>query len=136
MREFDYIQKDTSFTSGDCFKTCVAYLLGINPDIVPNFCAMEGDWIQHLQAWLEPRGLMYLELDCDKNDMLDCHALIDGTLCILTGHSPRNPEKFHCIIGKYVLKDNEQQMKYIHDPHPDGTWITDFKHYAFIMRRL
>ena len=49
---------------GDCFKTCVAMLLGVDADQVPHFAkdAIDaggdpGQAVQMLRDWLEPQGL-------------------------------------------------------------------------------
>jgi hypothetical protein len=44
---------------GNCFAACVASILELNLDSVPNFCADNADteWYMQFIKWLAPRGL-------------------------------------------------------------------------------
>lgn len=52
-------QTDFTTTTGDCFAACVASILELGIDEVPNFCGLYSaeTWEDHFDEWLEERGL-------------------------------------------------------------------------------
>lgn len=99
---------------GNCFSACVASLLELPLESVPNFCVLsnyeslgESEWFYAFLFWLEDFGMSYVELIADYVKMTD------GQLCVLTGKSPRGDFK-HCVVGRF-----EGGLIYEHfDPHP------------------
>ncbi len=127
------------FESGNCWATCIACLLELPLEEVPNFCKkgsdtfdVEGrreDWFRRTVLWLRSKGW---ELFTFKWPVPSEMEMVppDG-LVLLTGHSPRNKEKFHVVIGKiiteYVQSDKgwgtTYKIYFEHDPHPDDTFL-------------
>lgn len=124
---------------GDCFRTCVASILELPLDQVPNFVE-SSDMNKACYDWLKERGLgcvrMYFS---DHEDMK--HVYFDGdaypAYCIMSGVSPRpradGGEKWHAVVGSAW----GWGVKMVHDPHPSrdglvsrkGRWLT------FIVKR-
>jgi Fe-S-cluster formation regulator IscX/YfhJ len=122
------------FGKGNCFSTCIACLMDLTPDEVPNFC-QEPTWLEDAVNWLKERGVgvVYAE---ERGYMLNCYA-------IATGRSPRwkqmaeqhpdvDPKKFlHSVIvhlGGFGDKD-----QWVHDPHPDDSFIEDVRDWIILI---
>lgn len=126
-------QKQTIFGSpnGNCFATCVASLLDLPLEDVPNFCADENeDWFDGFQKWLTERGMYAIDLKVVDEPFL--RPVPDGTLVILTGMGARG--LLHCVIASYRLKDGLHTWEHVHDPHPNNTFIEDVQDITFIVK--
>lgn len=79
---------------GNCFSTCIACLLSIDPDRVPVFCAHD-NWREETNRWLQQYGLFYQDflLAGDARDEL----VKWWGYHIISGDSPRGTR--HSIIG-------------------------------------
>jgi len=98
--------------SGNCFAACVASILELPLDEVPNFMLNHETWFEDAYRWLAARGysLLYVKRDAVAAGQVDVRPLIDaGHYFILGGLSPRS-EHLHCVI--------EHRNKIVHDPHP------------------
>lgn len=103
------------FTEGNCFAACVASLLELPLDEVPNFCAIASNWFAEFNLWLRERGLYALALD------LSNEWRPEG-LHILSGPSPRGAggeDELHSVVA------NGRDV--VHDPHPSRAGLTGFK---------
>lgn len=93
-------------TTGNCMAACVASLLEMDLDDVPNFAANPKDtWWMDFQEWLYHRGWVAVVLDGDYPWPGYSAA---------SGQSPRGDFK-HLVI--------HLNGKLAHDPHPDGTGL-------------
>lgn len=106
---------------GNCFAACIASILELPIEEVPNFIA-EGDrWWDAAKAWLDERGyaLLWVKHDAVRCGYLDPNPLIDaGHYFIVCGTSPRC-DSLHSVVNHYG--------KMVHDPHPSrdgfvGEW--------------
>ena len=102
---------------GDCFRTCVACLLDVAPEIVPHvyFDGNCAEAIDRMNAWLEPRGLGIIEFAVPATQDLK-QLYITGHF-ILSGTSPRNPKFLHSVIAK------GNSFDVVHDPHPSRAGV-------------
>lgn len=101
--------------TGNCMAACVASLLEMNLEDVPNFAAIEGDWWGEFQAWLYDRGWVALTLDGDYP--------WPGYSAI-SGDSPRGDFK-HLVVGL--------NGKLAHDPHPSGDGLSGDPSHQWIL---
>jgi hypothetical protein len=128
---------------GNCFATCIACLLNLPPESVPNFKALqESDpnvcMVDLADKWLrDNHGKRFISIElydpadgpnkghplttqCILNRL--CHRNPDE-LVILSGESPRRRadggRKYHCVIGRPTVWG----FDVVHDPHPDRTGI-------------
>jgi len=110
--------------TGDCFRTCVANVLELPLDDVPNFCAHEDWWIR-LQAWLKPLNLFFCEImnEGGKSPMPTLPPLSNGAMCIAAGIGPRGVR--HAIVCRYrhSSENNKHWLELAHDPHPDSDGV-------------
>lgn len=113
---------------GNCFAACVASILELRLDEVPNF-ACQKPWEAKMNAWLHERGL----------HSLTCHFVpVEGEsevvipelrgYYIVSGTSPRATEDEH-FLHSVVYLDGER----CHDPHPDQTWTLDVRDWTFFL---
>ena len=52
---------------GNCFAACLASIVGVDLDTVPNFCALGDTWMERANAWLGERGLMLMSFNSDPS---------------------------------------------------------------------
>jgi hypothetical protein len=91
--------------NGDCLRACIATLLEVNIEKVPDFALIEDDpalefpgfWIA-LQGWLREKGLWFLEMQLPAN--VPWMPLPYDGLCILFGET-KNKIK-HAVVGKVI----------------------------------
>lgn len=95
---------------GNCFATCIACLLDMKVDDVPNFCSMGDEvwWFEATEWCRRQRGLVILEVGYNAEYVERFHADVLG---IASGKSPRGDFP-HSVIYRGT--------KLLHDPHPDG----------------
>lgn len=130
-------QTDLRDFHGNCLAACVASILEIPLEQVPNFRldADKRDMFETLGDWLRNEhgktivGLRFYRGDGPMEEntvdkILNC-AFVNGVQhhVILSGESPRKTtsggKKYHSVIGK----SNGWGFEIIHDPHPEGTGL-------------
>lgn len=94
------------FADGNCFAACLASLLEVPLNSIPDFAvASDAGWFPRFRAWLVPQGWYPI-----------CFKVDDGWeppgLYILSGASPRgtDPKHLHSVVA--------QGAGVLHDPHP------------------
>ena len=106
---------------GDCFRTVIACLLDVHPSDVPHVYsngATTEDGNTAIQNYLADRGLTLARIALAGTMEQIMHGMKVGSPGIhylLSGKSPRGFD--HVVV---CLDD-----AIVHDPHPDGTGITD-----------
>jgi hypothetical protein len=103
-------QRQTVFGDGkgNCFATCIACLLRVPADTVPNFCVdRPSRWFMDCNDWLRERGwtALYLRGESWVAFLPEQHP---GLTVIASGPGPRGCD--HCVL----MRDG----KLLHDPHP------------------
>ena len=94
--------------AGNCLPACIASLLHMEIEAVPNVCEAGDGWLERLGDWLRPRGLVPL---CFKGPPL---PQLGEALCIVSGQSPR---------GAFMHATVWRGDKLVHDPHPSRAGI-------------
>lgn len=113
--------------------TCVANLLEMNVDEVPNFAAEQHWWLS-FSEWLNTKGFSAILVDMRLKGMWSySNAHVANAHCIAIGESPQGAFD-HAVIGKMCgLEEPGKQWELIHDPHPDGTGLaSDPKYFIFL----
>lgn len=128
-------------TIGNCFATCVACLLDMDLEDVPNFVATEDvDWWWRFQVWLAARGMYAIEINFVKSEdrRYNFEPVPGGMGCILTGKSPRG-DHLHSVVGMTAEitggEVRQSRCDVYHDPHPSDAGIEDFQSVTFIVRQ-
>lgn len=91
----NYKQTILEAPRGNCFSTCLACILELDPSIVPNFIGdFPDDWLQRLQAWLEPMNIgVVVVVDTGRSSFYPSGYSIMS--CLMVGGSNR-----HCVVAK------------------------------------
>jgi len=111
---------------GDCFRACVASILEMSSDEVPNFVGeYEELWWQKFIEWLKPLNLTAYDIPAETQDG---YEVVTSGYVILTADSPRFQGGLHCV----VTLDNV----IVHDPHPDRANPTGKRRYWTILSPL
>ncbi len=121
-------QTDTTTETGDCFKMCVAMVLGLDPAGLPNFCHVGPDWWPLFQDWLaENYGLTAVEVE-NRPQVLG--FLPPGVPVILSGTSPTYPTSptLHAVVG---VTAGYEGFRYRYDPNPCDKFLLDLKKVLF-----
>jgi len=97
----------------NCFAACLASLLEIGCDDVPNFVGedTESKWLDKCSVWLKEKGLALIMID----ETLNSYWLRGDVPCIFSVDSPRGEGKRHAIVGMW----REDKGVCLHDPWPD-----------------
>lgn len=102
---------------GNCWSACIASILEVPLDIVPNFCVDCGDdWWEQTQQWIEQNSqYSFIEMNITPAASL---ALFGSSYWIASGKSPRAGQRGtlqHAVV--YC------GAELAHDPHPDATGL-------------
>lgn len=107
---------DINSVPGDCWKACVASLLGVQDyDSVPHFVALD-DWWGETHRYIWDTTGQVLRKWRDKGYISDGIDLLIGV-----GPSPRG-DFYHAVIV-------DREGKLIHDPHPSGMGILEVEEF-------
>lgn len=121
---------------GDCFAACVASILEMRLDQVPNFClAPDNCWWDQFQSWLDGYGMCALEVNItvvDGSAKIPIAWMTPGVFCILSGKSPRG-DWLHSVVA---ITEGKDKFVFIHDPHPDGGYLDGPARYATFFAAL
>lgn len=96
-------------------QACIASLLELSLDAVPNFMENGDHWWTALREWAALHGYSPLEITWSIEERHHRIFPNDGQVCWAVGKSPRGDYK-HAILVKW--KEDEWQL--CHDPHPDN----------------
>jgi len=114
--------KQTRFADkGNCYQACLASLLELPLEQVPDFCnEFRSTWLMEVQIWL---GGLY-DLGLLHVAPADTQVIPPNTYHIITGMSDRG--RMHSVIGK--------DRKMVFDPHPNGTGLIKVEVFEFLVR--
>lgn len=105
----------------NCFQACVASVLDLPIEEVPDACdGSKWDW-DAFQDWLANRGLQAIEVGFGNGGTI--YPVRRSVLCIITGTSPRE-----CLTGRHAVVGELlglEGFSLLHDPHPSQNFIVD-----------
>ena len=106
-------------TPTNCFRACVATLLQLDINEVPDACdGSTWDW-DAFQRWLATRGMQAIEIGFGNGGTI--YPVVVPVPCIVTGKSPREcATGRHAIVGELLGLEG---FRLLHDPHPSERWI-------------
>lgn len=111
------VMQTTLGRRGNCMSACLASILEIPIETVPNFFEVAGEgvaeWWGALREWLKPFGFGVITLTFEDAGMWNTLCL-DG-YHIVSGPSPRVEGSFHATVW--------HAGRMVHDPHPDQSGI-------------
>jgi hypothetical protein len=103
--------------NGNCFNACVASILELDLDDIPDFgAAIEGvDWMTNLNNWLRPKDLCYFEGRLSYDENYDNFFSDKDFYFIATGPTNRSRDILHSTVYRKGML--------VHDPLPRGEGI-------------
>ena len=105
---------------GNCFPACIASVLEIDLEGIPNFCTVyKSRWQGELNKWLHQFGLGSLTV-AFQDDFIP----IQKGWCLAAG--PCGPEG---VMHSVVMKD----MKMVHNPHEGWGELDEIVDYTFFV---
>jgi hypothetical protein len=111
---------------GNCFAACIASILAMPIEAVPNFCGeppFNEHWEAQFNALVAERGLasMWVWPDSRLRNGLPVFAIQvpAGTNAIATGQSPRG-DFLHSVVAEFR---EDGCLRLVHDPHPSGEFL-------------
>lgn len=105
---------------GNCYAACLASLLELSIDDVPNFCAHPGNWLGRAEEWTRKNhGLTMLGFRPKGEGAFYC---IPAVYHIMAGKSPRGLD--HAVVAF--------QGQMVHDPHPSRDGLVSAREYEFL----
>lgn len=114
--------KETGPDAGNCLAACVASILELDLEDVPNFTAIPGEheWWKALQAFVTERGWYLYALDPEQ-------GAPEETYYLAVGKSPRGD-------FNHVVVANGKDI--VHDPNPSGEGLDGYAKelYLFVAR--
>ena len=120
--------------SGNCYPACLASILEVSLESIPNFCCdtpKDEDWTLRTQEWLRQFGLGVVTIRYEDG----MYGLPNGALTIATGPSPREGVSRHCVVGRVqILEDGRQTIAMLHDPHPSAEFLTELEVCEFLIQ--
>lgn len=106
-------------TPTNCFQACVATILGLPIDEVPEACdGAKWDW-DKFQDWLAGRGFQAIEITFENGGTI--YPVRKPVPCIVTGNSPRE-----CVTGRHAVVGELlglEGFRLLHDPNPSEMWL-------------
>jgi hypothetical protein len=118
-------QKVFDAGKGDCWRACIASVLELDVDSVPNFVG-DSDHSKGIIAedlakkWLAERGLFIIEVflyDREWDLAIHWHYLLNS-FCIMSVPSQRFPGGSHAVVGQFVRESGGTELRIVHDPNP------------------
>ncbi len=105
---------------GNCYAACIASVLELELYQVPHLMGEE-DWLGKTNLWLSSRGMGMIMLKLETEEAY-IHPLPPGMMVILGGNTTRHPTRLHAVVG--VTKLSGVPWDFVHDPHPDNSFLT------------
>ena len=115
-----HTQTDLAVPGGDCFRTCIASILEVPLETIPNRI-MADEWANEFNALVAPFGYALLEVAPGE----EFGNRVRGCWAIANGKSPRGTP--HACIWK----DGE----IVHDPHPLGGGLVEIETFTVFVAR-
>jgi hypothetical protein len=126
---------------GNCLSACLASIMEIPVDVVPNFCYDGADdepfgllppgstWLERLAHWLSNHGWGMMTVDWNEPPT---GWILANTYVIASGPNPDGI--FHALVGHvdggrldHEKKQWHWDVKILHDPNPSQRGITEIR---------
>jgi hypothetical protein len=108
---------------GDCWRTCIASILELPAEAVPNFRETERDNMHAIEEWFQSNGLALMEVYGRKECATDLIRFdyICGAYAIASLPSQRFPGKTHAVVVRFEPWPEHPgavRLVVAHDPNP------------------
>lgn len=117
-------QRDQTI-EGDCLAACIASLMEVELDEIPDFTKYEDDWFNGMQLWFEKRGLCVLNIALPATQ--PWYAMPGNPWAIFVGLSEAGVP--HSVVGRC----EGDRFAIVHDPHPNQRGVDKVDSVIFIV---
>lgn len=108
--------------NGNCWAACIASILEVPLEGVPNFCALPGNWLEKAEEWLRKHHeLTVLGFRARGEGAFYCRPALHH---VMSGPGPRG--LLHAVVGF--------QGEMVHDPHPSRNGLIEAEEYEFLIQ--
>jgi hypothetical protein len=107
---------------GNCFVACLASILEISIEKIPEYKDGNGIWYKKYRKWLNQWGLDLIALTDWSGEAKEYIPLV---FAIVSGISPRGLSHSVVYFGHEM----------IHDPHPEGGGVKDITDWIYIVSK-
>ena len=117
--------KQTDFTpnKGNALQACIATVLAVHLEDVPNFIAQDGDIYDFLRSFLATKGLGFMKITLNDEGCLPFAPGAATVGCLLAGQSPRGSHK-HVVVAE--IPPNSIKPVPVFDPHPSNDFLSTY----------
>ena len=116
-------QTDFTPSKGNALQACIASILGLDLEDVPNFIASEGDLYDALRSFLATKGLGFIKIPLDEEGCVPFAPGAANVRCVLAGQSPRGAHK-HVVVAEIASSSTTPVP--VFDPHPSEQFLSSF----------
>ncbi len=106
---------DPPASVGDCWRVCIASILGMEPENVPHFAEMEGNVAARTATWLEALGYGLVQITAPQHVL----AWVSNAVVYIASGPSLGRGVPHCVLSDGV--------DLIHDPHPSRAGLAEIK---------
>jgi hypothetical protein len=112
-------QTDFTPSKGNALQACIATILKLELEKVPNFIAQTEDIYDSLRKFLASYGLGFMKIMLEDGNLPFAPGG-DRTICLLAGDSPRGSHR-HVVVAE--LAQGSTKPAPIFDPHPSAHYL-------------
>lgn len=123
---------------GDCERACVATILGLPIEDVPNFVAPETPWDDQLRSWIRRQGHGLIELKGEHGLRDYVYSGLLHLVAIATVPSQAFEGGRHAIVVGWrpdpEYPEDAFECFVVHDPNPNNAPYTDLRNEVLRLR--
>lgn len=117
-------------TRGNCMSACIASILELDINDVPNFAQQATDrslsMVSLIREWLRARDLGLVWIECrPEGEVLEYSFSALCCYFIASGVSPRDPHIQHAVVA--------WGNDLVHDPHPEGGFLMGYPTFFYFI---
>ena len=127
-------QKSIDQGIGDCTAACVASILEVNLEDIPNFNLPDAShYSRNIAKWVQTSGWAYIGCHFEKFEPVTLDDLphefewfvSHGAYCLLSVPSQKFKDGWHHVVGRFNVDHIEEGVynsscAIVHDPNPDN----------------
>ena len=133
MSKFKGVRQTRTGDTGNCFQACVATVLDLPLEVVPDFCNIKDidNWWGNFQDWLEKYQLGALNLHVKQMNELRMSAPPYKQMVILSGITSRHSKRLHSVVAEY--NEDTREFEMVWDPHESEEGLVEATEILFFV---
>lgn len=133
-KKFKGVRQTRTGDNGNCFQACVATILDLPLEVVPDFCNVADidNWWRKFQDWLEKYNLGAINIHT-KGVTPTLSEPPYRQQVIMSGYTSRSSKRLHSVVGEY--KEEIHNFETIWDPHESEEGLVEITEFLFIVHK-